>query len=343
MYYTESSKLTERSILDKDAVGILDREIAHAYTPDKRGYTELALLRHKTGLDKVVIERLMIEYEAAGVVLSYEPMVCPNCGERYDPDEIAHGSDEEGRITEDACINCGSSLNDAEPTGETFYRVLQQPAEPAYEPTTAPAEPDVFISYRRADTAKLAADIYYSLRAAGQSVFLDSGEIPVGAEPELVFLDAASKAKYFIALVSRRYFGSPYCKKEIAHAARKMRRLIRVNVPPVPSAPADMPWIDGSNWNRENGDPNGLAPELEQTLLRAIQTPASAPMADLRKEACQYLMEQLSFNGLDELWNRLPWMQRIKTPDSAAGYIKKIREETTTAARLDILSNALTP
>jgi len=32
------------------------------------------------------------------------------------------------------------------------------------------------------------------------------------------------------------------------------RRLIRVNVPPVPAAPGgNMPWIDGPNWNAQQG------------------------------------------------------------------------------------------
>src|SRR5947208_7083326 len=89
------------------------------------------------------------------------------------------------------------------------------------------------------------------------------GRIAVGADAEQTYLRAASHAEYFIALVSKNYFQSDFCKREIAHAARCRRRLIRVNIPPVPPAPNDMPWIDGPNWHKQQGKAIGLEPALE--------------------------------------------------------------------------------
>ena len=67
------------------------------------------------------------------------------------------------------CADCGEDVAKASPTGVTCYSVLRQPLEPAYDPSAMPASPDIFVSYRHADAAKLAADIYYSLQARGAS------------------------------------------------------------------------------------------------------------------------------------------------------------------------------
>jgi len=201
----------------------------------------------------------------------------------------------------------------------------------------------VFISYRHADCEVLVADIYYALLADGQSVFLDDGQIPVGADAEQTYLRAASHAEYFIALVSNNYFQSDFCKKEIAHAARCRRRLIRVNTPPIPSVPNDMPWIDSPNWNRQQGNASGLDPALEEALLAAVQLPSSVvTIADLRKEACQFLMDQLSLGEVERLWNRLPWMTDFSPGNAKHQNIGLILREAT-AQRLPVLCNALAP
>ena len=52
-------------------------------------------------------------------------------------------------------------------------------------------------------------------------MFLDDGSIAVGADAELVFLRAASHARYFIALVSSTYFesGFPHGKDQFISIA----------------------------------------------------------------------------------------------------------------------------
>lgn len=328
MYYAESSNLISRNVADKDAVRALDREIAHAYSHGGSGFTELPLLRNRTQLRQGDVVRLMADYESLGVVEAYAEVLCP-CGERYD-----------GR--EAACADCGEDVAKAAPTGVTRYSVLMQPLEPAYDPSAMPPSPDVFVSYRHADAAKLAADIYYSLRSEGHPVFLDNGNIPVGANAEQVFLRAASRAPYFIALVSENYFESPYCKKEISHAARARRRLIRVNVSPQPPTPSDMPWVDAPNWNNQNGEASGLTRALETSLLTAVRTPAAANVADLREPACQYLLEQMSANDLSGVWNRLTWMKDITPALSKHDKIRQILQEVT-PTRLPELCSVLAP
>lgn len=253
MYYAESSTLIASNPSLDSTIKALDREIAHAYSPASLGHTELPLLISRVNDTAATIQTLMSSYEGFGVVASYERVECA-CREMYD-----------GRIT--TCPNCGDVVANARRTGVTCYEVLTQPAHPTFDPASMPATPDVFISYRHADTQTPATDIYYSLIKEGHSVFLDDGNIAVGANPEEVFLKAASRVRYFIALVSENYFGSPYCKKEIAHAARSRCRLIRVNVLPTwPTAPPDMPWVDFPNWNPVKGERGGLTQSLEVSL-----------------------------------------------------------------------------
>lgn len=328
MYFTESSQLINQNLTDKNAIKALDREIAHAYSSSGHGFTELPLLRHKTGVQQATIVRLLLDYERLDVIDSYAQVQCP-CGEKYDEQEPK-------------CPDCGDDVSNAQPTGVTCYFVLKQPQQPAFNPAAMPASPDVFISYRHADSRSLAADIYYSLLCEGRSVFLDNGNIPVGANAEQVFLRAASSAPYFIGLVSENYFESAYCKKEIAHAARVGRRLIRINVPPYPPAPNDMHWIDTPNWNTQQGNASGLSRALEESLFAAIHTPLTANNADLRESACRYLMEQLSTNDLSGVLNRLQWMKDISPLSSKNDRIRQILQEVT-STRLPDLCSVLAP
>lgn len=329
MYFDESSKLIKDNLQDKDLIRSLDRELARSFAPGETGFIELSLLAHRTGASFADVERLASLYEAVGVVSSFTKVTCPN--------------DHSYRPNEEECPECGSDLSQATPTNEKAYAILKQPQAPAFDPDTAGHEPDVFISYRTGDSAKLAADIYYSLLAEGHQVFLDAGEIPPGAEAEKQFLTAASNATNFISLVSQNYFASDFCKKEIAHAARCRRRLIRVNVPPVPSAPRDMTWIDDPSWLRQQGDASGLSPLLEDALLNGVRTPwSAATIADNRYGACQYLLEQMTFDELTELWNRLEWMKRIRPERAASEMIMQIQQNTPEAKR-DTLCKALAP
>jgi hypothetical protein len=329
MYYEESTQLIESNPFDKGLIIVLDREVAHAYAPGGGGFTELPLLVQTASAPYESVERLMAEYERLGVVESYQQVECP-CGERYD-----------GR--EPACPECSSEVANARETGVTRYAVKKQPKEPAFDPDSQPKTPDVFISYRHADAETLATDIYYSLRDEGLEVFLDRGEIAVGADPAQVYLRAASAARFFIVLVSDTYFDSPFCRKEIAHAARMRRRLIRVNLSPdVPNAPPQMPWLGRPNWLNQEGDGNRFTPALDSALKAAVRTPSGANVADLRLQACVYLMQQLSRNEIDTVWNSLSWMFEFDKKSSKEEKIEQIMQQVTTE-RLQELCDALAP
>src|SRR5829696_9148601 len=96
--------------------------------------------------------------------------------------------------------------------------------------------------------------------------------------------------------------------------------------PPVPSAPGDMPWIDDPSWLRQQGDASGLSSELEKALLNAVCTPAStATIADNRYGACQFLLDQMTFDDLFALWNRLEWMKKIRPEHSVSEMIMQLQ------------------
>ncbi len=328
MYYEESTNLIFSEPRYKTSIITLDRLIAHAYSADHLGYVELTLLARHAAEQPTTVDRFMRLYEAAGIVRRYEKMAC-SCGEKYDPND---GS----------CLSCGASLSDALPNGQICYAVQRVPQKPAFDPKNQPANPDVFISYRHSDSAVLATDLFYMLESFGKSVFLDDSSIAPGDDAEQIFLHAASRTAHFICLASRSYLDSEFCKKEIAHAARTGRRLIRINIAPSPSIPPDMPWVDGPNWLQEKGNEAGLEQPLERAILAALGTAPSGGM-DLRSQACQYLMDSYSMGDLQSLWNRLPWLyQKFEMTNSRAGNIGIVLKEAT-GGRLVELCNALAP
>jgi len=104
-----------------------------------------------------------------------------------------------------------------------------------------------------------------------------------------------------------------------------------------------MTWVDDPNWLRQQGDASGLNSELEEALLNAVRTPASpATIADNRYGACQFILEQMTFDELNVLWNRLEWMRRIRPYNSASEMIMQLQQNTPDAKR-DVLCTALSP
>jgi hypothetical protein len=88
---------------------------------------------------------------------------------------------------------------------------------------------------------------------------------------------------------------------------------------------------------------SGLSPQLEEALLNAVRTPPStATIADNRYGACQFLLEQMSFDELNVLWNRLEWMKRIRPERAASEMIMQIQQNTPDPKR-DVLCKVLSP
>lgn len=296
MYYAESEAFIERNPTLREAIELLDRGIAHAYHASGRGRVDRALLRSRSRLEPITLDDLLDGYARQGVVQVMEQW----------QDEAGHTHDAD----DDACDECGAQRADGAP-GPTVVRVLRQPRLPAFDVDQQPADPDVFLSYRRAEAGTLATDLYYFLRGRGIKVFLDRGDIPAGAHPDVAYLRAASAAPNFIALISRSYFESLPCTFELAHAARAGNRLLRVNVPPTAPTPPPLVWFDQPNWVAEQGAASGLSPELGNALLEVARLPKGKDVMDVRRDACRYLLEEKSRAELMEVLARLPWMREF--------------------------------
>lgn len=326
MYYSESETLTKRRPEQRGEIEILDRELARAYAPGGRGRTEYSLLRRRTGLSSSELDVLLRGYE--GVISIFRPLRC-ECGETFDPDESL-------------CPHCHEP--EAERTAsEQVVRVDQQPREPAFDPEQQPHDPEVFLSYRRAEASRLASDIYYMLKGQGRRVFLDRGEIAPGARPSEMFLRAAATAPYFVALVSPTYFDSAACKLELAHALRGRRRVIYIRFADAPEANREMPWLADLQQISLMNPHDGLSPAFQPALRDALSVQPNAPLGDYRREACRFLLGQMSRNELVDLIGRLPWMRGTSLIGLQLPDVRNLINDETSELDLSTLCRALEP
>jgi len=335
MYYSVSDRLISRHPGDQNDLIAMDRAIARSYASDGHAWIDDGILTLRTGLPRARVRSLARRYVNGAILESYTPVQCPlPCEELYDP-------------LEETCPACDKPATDANPTSQERYRVISQPSEPVFDPSTASGPFTVFISYRHGDTTRLAADLYYSLTKHGIRVFLDDGHIPLGVNFERVFLPAASETPFFISLVSPRYFESDYCKREIAHALRAARSVILAEVGTRLSnvIPVEMPWLARLNPSPKKGNSEGLSGELEEFLLSQVKRRSEAPRVyDFQLDACRFLLSRLGPVPLTRLINSLGWLDRINTHASLDEQVQSvIREVQTDTTKLLELSAALRP
>lgn len=133
---------------------------------------------------------------------------------------------------------------------------------------TAPASPDVFLSYARED-ADFVHTLHRRLTAQGRTVWVDWESIPHSAEWWAEIEDGIESAAAFVAILSPASVGSHICARELAHAEASHARIIPivrrdVEGEPVPRLLADRHWI----FSRESDD----ADEAFAALLAALDT-----------------------------------------------------------------------
>ena len=77
-------------------------------------------------------------------------------------------------------------------------------------------EKDVFISYsREAAAISFVTELSEGLQAAGYSVWVDTVDIPSGSDWHLAIGEALQKCRALIAVISKKYLLSKYCKNEL--------------------------------------------------------------------------------------------------------------------------------
>lgn len=331
MYYSESEALITNSPLDKNDLILMDRAIARSYTPDGFGWLDDGIVQQRTKIDAARLTGLMRRYRTKRVVENFDPLECPN-GHLFDPDETE-------------CPECKEVAANATPSGLTRYWVKKPPQKPLFDPLTAHGPFGVMISYRCNETERLAAELYYSLKQRGIHAFVDGGDIAPSVDFEKVFLPVASETPHLIALISRGYFGSDYCEKEIAHALRCGRHVLLVPVGIPFNAPRNMAWLVNVNPLHIMGSSDGLSPELENHLISQISGPVpSLAISDHRLDACRFLLAKLSFTDLAQLLTTFGLLGDLpNTLDNGQRIQALLQNVGTNETRIRMLCAALAP
>ncbi|XP_056165269.1 disease resistance protein RUN1-like [Syzygium oleosum] len=110
---------------------------------------------------------------------------------------------------------------------------------------------DVFLSFRGSDTRKGFTDhLYHSLVNAGIvriSVFRDESSIPVGEEFGSQIIDAITRSKISIPIISENYASSKWCLCELIHIMDCKKRMSHIVLPIFYKvAPSDVRHLQGN-------------------------------------------------------------------------------------------------
>lgn len=89
-----------------------------------------------------------------------------------------------------------------------------------------PTTPTVFISYRHEEpTTTIARKLHTALVPAtefwGADLFMDEHEVEPGDLVDETILGALDRTTHFIVLLTNSYWGSAYCRKELARAVER--------------------------------------------------------------------------------------------------------------------------
>ncbi|XP_056165506.1 disease resistance protein RPV1-like [Syzygium oleosum] len=110
---------------------------------------------------------------------------------------------------------------------------------------------DVFLSFRGLDTRKKFTDhLYHRLVSAGTvpfSVFKDDNSIPIGEEFGSQILDAISRSKISIPIISKNYATSKWCLRELIHMIDRKNSMSHIVLPIFYEVkPSDVRYLKGS-------------------------------------------------------------------------------------------------
>ena len=101
------------------------------------------------------------------------------------------------------------------------------------DPFDATVKPYAFISYRRTDAPKERFTFIGSLKQAGFRYWYDDS-IPVLEDWKKTLEQANSNCKIFIALISKEYFNSFQCVKELTQAIQENKQIFLVSIDQTP-------------------------------------------------------------------------------------------------------------
>ncbi|RYZ91872.1 MAG: toll/interleukin-1 receptor domain-containing protein [Proteobacteria bacterium] len=326
MYYRESNRLTKSHSARVREIEVIDRVIAHAYTPDNRGFIEAYHVANVAGISEADARMTLALF--VSTLHEYLPVEC--CDELQDP-------------LNERCLNCGIDLSVGAKHISSRYRIIDQPQLLPDLDVISASTCDVMISYRHGETDRLATDIYYHLTKIGLKVFYDKPGISGGVDWEKVFLRAASRAKHIILLLSPLYFESAYCKKEIAHSARTGGKILKVNCNG-PLVDSELSWLGTVNPVRFTGNPGFLDLNLADEIVLEVQKSSTGPNFSHRVNGCAYLLSHMSRGELDSLCGRVECLRDLNPNMDRRSVVSSIiREVNDNWSKSQQLSDSLAP
>ncbi len=133
--------------------------------------------------------------------------------------------------------------------------------------------PDVFVSYSRRDS-EFVSQLAEDLKARGKDVWVDVEGIRDAEVFPLALRRAIEGSDAFVFVISPDSVASPYCEQEVAHAAELNKRIVPVNLRPVPDAqiPAEIRFRNWIPIESGNGAGSGDGDTALERVLAAIDT-----------------------------------------------------------------------
>jgi WD40 repeat protein len=212
---------------------------------------------------------------------------------------------------------------------------------------TAPARPDVFISYSRRDKAFVEGVLFPALVQRDKDVWIDLEDIPPASDWRQRVLAGVAAANAFVFILSPESLTSSVCAEELARAVELNKRII----PVLRRDPGDArvpPELARSNWvylRDEDDHGHGIAlvvqaleTDLEWRDAHSRLTVRTAEWLDGGRDRA-FLLRGSDLSAAEAWLARQDEHAERATPEQAA-YIIASRQATTRRQRLTLVAVA---
>lgn len=168
------------------------------------------------------------------------------------------------------------------------------------------AKGHIFLSYARRDGRQHAERIQTFLQQNNHKVFLDTDEIPGGADWTKKLDDAIVEVQAVVAILSDGSYHSPICRAEIAQAHHENKRIIPIRAhkdakPPLTLAALNRLdlFLDGDEAKTLGQLLSALGDSPTDTAKEADDAPYTKEGIDQRMAACRATWPQRTYNFID--------------------------------------------
>jgi TIR domain len=139
---------------------------------------------------------------------------------------------------------------------------------------TAPARPDVFVSYSRRHKRFVEGTLVPALAAHGKEVWIDLEDSPPAADWRAQVLAGVAAANAVVLVISPDSLASPVCGEELARAVELNNKRLSPGRPP--RSRAERLTGRRGRPDRADGRGRGRAPALARRVARAHRSRAKS-------------------------------------------------------------------